>query len=207
MKRGAGARGGADARTSLGHADAGSCARGFVLPVTLLLLALLGLLAGAGISAAAMELAMAGYEQGRAAATAAALAGIELAVARLASGAAPAAGLPDTFAGSIADDSRARSDVTVRRAAAQPAVLESGGVHFDVVHYEITSRGIAKRQVLEEQVQGILIVAPAIPPAIPLVIPPAIPPAMACVPAATLLPPCVRPGVPVRTYWYTKGAR
>jgi hypothetical protein len=104
-------------------------------------------------------------------------------------------------AGTVADDSRSRYDATVRFAGLQPGVLESAGIRFDIVHYEITSRGIASRQVVDEQVQGVAVVRASAPEAT------ATAPAYACFDDAALLPRCVRPGVPVRTFWRDTGVR
>jgi Tfp pilus assembly protein PilX len=127
--------------------------RGAVLVIVLALLTILGLLAVTSMSMGAAELAMAGNEQYRRAASDAASAGIELAIARL--GAETI--LPASFGVQV---STLTGDATASvRYAGREALPEVSLERIAAHHYSIESSGSAARQAHDTQIQGVLVLA------------------------------------------------
>jgi Tfp pilus assembly protein PilX len=121
---------------------------GAALVIALLLLMILTLLSVTSMRTSVAELWMAGHEQFRQQAAAAASVGIETAIARIAA---------DRAADSAATTTETYT-VTVARGGRQ-AMLPGASVGRLVgENYEITSVGTAARNAREEQVQGVAVV-------------------------------------------------
>lgn len=127
--------------------------RGATLVVGLILLSLVTLLGLAGASTAHVERQLAQNEQFRDAAAAAASAGIEVAVARLATTEAPAAlsEWRETVPGT-----RERYEVTVRLTGYERTLPQANGANLAGAHFEIVSTGYSARRAMDRQVVDVM---------------------------------------------------
>lgn len=139
--------------------------RGAALVIGLVLLTILTLLAAGGIGTAATELVLAGNEQYRRSASMAASAGIEHALAALATvptvpGAAPTivSGVLDLSATGVAVN---HYDTATRYVGDEQGLPGSSIGRFVGLHYEIDSRGRSARDAHEQQFQGVMVIAAA----------------------------------------------
>jgi Tfp pilus assembly protein PilX len=119
---------------------------GAALVIALLLLMILAMLSVTGMRTTIAELWMAGNEQFRQRASAAASSGIERAIARVASG----------MDGSTVTDSFTTNVVQTGREAMLPGFSVG---RLAAENYEITSTGVAARNAREEEVQGIAVIS------------------------------------------------
>lgn len=134
--------------------------RGAALVIGLVLLLVLTLLAITGMNTATTELVMAGNEQYRRAASMAATAGIEEAIADLGTvpavpGAAPTL-VADVPVGSAGTDSFSTS---TRYVGEETGLPQSSVDRFVGLHYEIDSTGVSARNARDRQVQGVFVIA------------------------------------------------
>lgn len=128
--------------------------RGATLVVGLILLSLVTLLGLAGASTAHIESQLAQNEQFRESAVAAASAGIEVAVARIAAADLPAAapsGIREPMPGT-----RDRYEVTVRFAGFEAALPQDPGEELAGAHFEIVSTGYSARRAVDRQVADVM---------------------------------------------------
>jgi Tfp pilus assembly protein PilX len=132
--------------------------RGATLVVGLILLSLVTLLGLAGASTAHVEQQLAQNEQYRDAAAAAASAGIEIAIARVAAMAAPVAvtELRESLPGP-----RDRFEVTLRFAGYETALPQETGGDLVGAHFEIVSTGYSARRAVDRQVAEVMRVMPS----------------------------------------------
>lgn len=136
--------------------------QGAALVIGLVLLLVLTLLAVTGMNTATTELVMAGNEQYRRAASLAASAGIEEAIADIGGvptvpGAAPTV-VSDAPTGNVAIDTY----TTATRYAGEESGLPQSSVDkFVGLHFEIDSTGRSARNARDRQVQGVFVVAGA----------------------------------------------
>lgn len=128
--------------------------RGATLVVGLILLSLVTLLGLAGASTAHVETQLAQNEQFREAAAAAASAGLEVAVARIAAADLPAAApseIREPHAGT-----NDRYEVSVRFAGFEAALPQEPGNELAGAHFEIVSTGYSARRAVDRQVAGVM---------------------------------------------------
>jgi len=135
--------------------------RGVALVIVLVLLAILTMLVMASAGTATAELVMAGNEQYREHASDAAAAGIEQAMVRLrsTSGEPTSASItagPVTTPGSATDS----YTTTTRYIGDETSLPQSSAGKLIGYHYVIQSVGNAPRGAVDEQTQGVLIIAP-----------------------------------------------
>jgi Tfp pilus assembly protein PilX len=135
---------------SIGHA------RGATLVVGLILLSLVTLLGLAGASSAHVEQQLAQNEQFRDAAASAASAGVEVAIARIATTALPAA-VPATLRDNMTGTSD-RFEVGIRFAGFEPALPQAPGGDLVGAHFEIVSTGFSARRAVDRQRAGVMLV-------------------------------------------------
>jgi hypothetical protein len=131
--------------------------RGVALVITLLLLAILTLLASTGVRMSLGEMWMAGNEQFHRDAVEAASAGVEIGIARIgAMGAAPGgAGGADSRVVSSASE----FTTSVRAAGHESVLVGSSAGRVVGEHFEIESVGTASRGARDIQVQGVMVVS------------------------------------------------
>lgn len=136
--------------------------RGAALIVGLILLMLLTVLAVTGAGTAAIELIMAGNEQFRQSASYAAAAGIEAAIAELATVPAAPGAEPVILGGvRIGPSSQDTYSTSTRFVGEEHGLPQSSANKLVGLHYVIESTGTSARGATETQEQGVLIVAPA----------------------------------------------
>jgi Tfp pilus assembly protein PilX len=134
--------------------------RGVALPVALILLTLLLLLATAAMRSAGFGFIMAGNEQFRQSAFAAAETGIEQTYAlgtfnpenTTVSSTGTVAGSSDTYSTAV---------VTQLQGAPQGAVYGSSWNAFSTYHFEVRSTGRSSRGASDTHIQGVAVIAPA----------------------------------------------
>jgi Tfp pilus assembly protein PilX len=131
--------------------------RGVALVITLLLLAILTMLAGTGVRMSMGEVWMAGNEQFHGRAVDAASAGVEVAIARIGTTGGSAA------VGTWTQPFGATSELTasVRRAGQESLLVGSSAGRVTGEHFEIESTGTSSRGARDAQVQGVMVVSPA----------------------------------------------
>lgn len=122
--------------------------QGVALVIVLVLLTILTMLALAGAATASAELAMAGHEQYRELASAAASSGIEQAMSRIRSLSTPMEPAL-TF-------ETASSTTRIRYAGDEVALPQSSAEKLVGRHYVIESTGRSEREAMDQQVQGAL---------------------------------------------------
>ena len=133
--------------------------RGVALVIVLVLLAILTMLVVASAGTATAELAMAGNEQYREHASDAASTGIEQALAILPAtptGIAIGAG-PTAVPGSSMDS----YTTSTRFVGEERGLPQSSAEKLIGYHYVIESSGVSLRGAVDEQTQGVMVVAPA----------------------------------------------
>jgi len=175
----------------------GRCAqRGVALTICLIVLTLLAIFALAGLSSANAELVMAGNEQFAERASNAASAGVEYAIARLATLAADTDSQDQTAAvdGSVDTFSTHTRFVGIETGLRQPVADQLIGRH-----YVIESTGRSMRGAQDVQIQGALVVA--VNPAPPSSSAPVEAPSV-CLVGVEIAGRCALPGTVVRTYWW-----
>lgn len=125
--------------------------KGSALIAVLALMAVIAVLASSGMRQAIAELLMAGNEQFKHAASTAASAGIEAAIAQIASkGGASLAG--ELLQGK-------GYEATIRYTGDEANLPGSSVGKFVGRHYEVTSVGTSSRQARDEQVQGVMVMS------------------------------------------------
>jgi type II secretory pathway component PulK len=132
--------------------------RGVALVIVLVLLAILTMLVVAGAGTATAELAMAGNEQYREHASDAASTGIELALASLP--ATPTATVIESGPTAVPGSSIDSYTTTIRFAGEEMGLPQSSAEKLIGYHYVIESAGVSLRGAVDEQTQGVLVVAP-----------------------------------------------
>jgi len=131
--------------------------RGVALVITLLLLAILSMLASTGVRMSLGEVWMAANEQFHQRAVEAASAGAEVAVARV--GIARPGASDDSWSQAVGTGSE--YVVTVRRTADESVLEGSSAGRFVGQHFEIESTGTSSRGARDVQVQGVMVVSAA----------------------------------------------
>jgi len=132
--------------------------QGTVLVVSLILLAVMTLLAVTALSTVAAELVMAGNEQHRESASQAAAAGIEYALAALALLPVPGGSTPEPLSGGPTSE---KYSAMTRYAGVEKGLPQSSVDRFIGHHYVIESIGTSLRNATETQVQGAMMIAAA----------------------------------------------
>jgi Tfp pilus assembly protein PilX len=127
--------------------------RGATLVVGLILLSLVTLLGLAGASTAHVEQQLAQNEQYRDAAAAAASAGIETALARLAAMDTPS---PILEIRDSMPEPRDRFEVSLRFAGYETALPQEAGGDLAGAHFEIVSTGYSARRAVDRQVTDVM---------------------------------------------------
>lgn len=120
--------------------------RGSALAIAMILLAILSLLAVAGMSMSTAEMAMAGNEQFHRLASDAASAGIETAIARLRTGAVAGEVTSDVFV------------AAVRYMGDESSLPQSSAGKLVGQHFEIESTGDSGRGARDVQAQGVMVI-------------------------------------------------
>ncbi len=134
--------------------------RGVALPVALILLTLLLLLATAAMRSAGFGFIMAGNEQFRQSAFAAAETGIEQAYA-LGTFNPENSTVPLTGTVPGGSDTYSATVVTQLQGAPQGAVYGSSMNAFSTYHFEVRSTGRSARSASDTHLQGVAVIAPA----------------------------------------------
>jgi Tfp pilus assembly protein PilX len=124
-------------------------ARGATLVVGLILLSLVTMLGLAGASTAHVEQQLAQNEQFRDAAAAAASAGIEVAIARIAVAESPSS-VPRSLRESMPGTTD-RIDVAIRFVGYETALPQAPGGDLTGAHFEIVSTGFSARRAVDRQ--------------------------------------------------------
>jgi Tfp pilus assembly protein PilX len=133
--------------------------RGVALVIVLVLLAILTMLVIASAGTATAELAMAGNEQYREHASNAASTGIEQSLANFP--ATPTAIAIETGPTSVPGSSMDSYTTSTRLAGEETGLPQSSAEKLIGYHYVIESAGVSLRGAVDEQTQGVLVVAPA----------------------------------------------
>jgi Tfp pilus assembly protein PilX len=129
--------------------------RGVALVVALLLLGILGMLAGAGVRMSIGEMWMAGNEQFHGRAMDAASAGVEVAIARVgATGGSSAVGTWTQPFGAASEFT-----ASVRRTGQESVLVGSSAGRVTGEHFEIETTGTSSRGARDVQVQGVMVVS------------------------------------------------
>ena len=128
--------------------------RGATLVVGLILLSLVTLLGLAGASTAHVEQQLAQNEQFRESAAAAASAGIEMAIARIA-----ASGNPATVPAALREPvpgTNDRAEVSIRFVGVETSLPQAPGGDLAGAHFEIVSSGFSARRAVDRQRAGVM---------------------------------------------------
>ena len=133
--------------------------RGVALVIVLVLLAILTMLVVASTGTATAELAMAGNEQYREHASDAASTGIEQALTNLS--ATPTATAIETGPTAVPGTTMDSYTTSIRFAGEEMGLPQSSAEKLIGYHYVIDSAGVSLRGAVDEQTQGVLVVAPA----------------------------------------------
>jgi Tfp pilus assembly protein PilX len=127
--------------------------RGVALVIALIVLLIVTLLATSGMTTSITEFVMAGNEQFHRKAADAASAGVEVAIAQLASTGAGSSGLPNVVGQTAAGDYIA----STRFVGEETSLPGFSAEKFAALHFEIESTGEAARSAADEQFQGVLL--------------------------------------------------
>ena len=127
--------------------------RGVALVIALMLLLIVTLLATSGMMTSITDLVMVGNEQFHRKATDASSAGVEVAIAHLASAGASVSALPDVVGETAAGDYIA----STRFAGEESNLPGFSAEKFAALHFEIESTGQAPRNASDEQFQGVML--------------------------------------------------
>lgn len=133
--------------------------RGAALVIGLIMLLILTILAFTGVNTATTELAMASNEQFRRNAADASAAGVEVAIAALATVGSVAGATATLPATALGNDAATTYTTTTRYVGDETGLPQSSVDKFIGVHYEIESVGTSARNARDVQIQGVMVVA------------------------------------------------